>query len=50
VTVKAFIMLKKISISNKCSSFDLSIYQRMLKCASRVETARMACDCLGNNS
>jgi len=32
VTVKTFIMLqKKMSILNKCCSFELSIHQRMLK-------------------
>ncbi len=31
VTVKTFIMFKKISVSNKCCFFELSIHQRVLK-------------------
>ncbi len=31
VTVKTFIMLQKISVSNKCCSLELSINQRILK-------------------
>ncbi len=31
MTVKTFIMLQKISVSNKRCSFDLSIHQRILK-------------------
>jgi len=31
VTVKRFMMLKKISISNKYCSFELSIYQSILE-------------------
>ncbi|MDN8907574.1 hypothetical protein Q0O77_14770, partial [Staphylococcus aureus] len=38
VTVKTFIMLQKISISNKCCSFELSIHQRILKKSTTVST------------
>ncbi len=31
VTVKPFIMLQKMTVSNKCCSFELSVHQRILK-------------------
>ncbi len=31
VTIKTLTMLQNISVSNKCSSFELSIHQRIMK-------------------
>jgi len=31
VTVNTFIMLQKVSMSNKCCSFELSVHQRILE-------------------
>jgi len=41
VKAKIFIMLSKISISNKCCSFKLSIHQRIINACIMVSKAKI---------